>query len=114
MTWVITRLCTDCLSLDCVDVCPVDCIYQYDGSDQETFRNQLYIDPDECIACSVCEVACPWEAIYEDCDVPSIFKEDIVRNSLVAKDKAAFSVPLLKEKPTPTSEDVKSNKAKWS
>ena len=42
------------------------------------------------------------------------WKEDIVTNSLVVKDKAVFSVPLLKEKPTPTSEDVKSNKARWS
>ena len=26
MTWVITRLCRDCVDMSCVDVCPVDCI----------------------------------------------------------------------------------------
>ena len=27
MTWVITKLCQDCLDESCVEVCPVDCIY---------------------------------------------------------------------------------------
>ena len=28
MTWVITRLCRDCVDQSCVEVCPVDCIYE--------------------------------------------------------------------------------------
>ncbi len=40
MTWVITRLCRDCVDQSCVDVCPVDCIYEYTGNDGETFPNQ--------------------------------------------------------------------------
>ncbi len=47
MTWVITKLCIECVDQSCVEVCPVDCIYTYDGSDSETFPNQLYIDPEE-------------------------------------------------------------------
>ena len=35
MPWTITRLCRDCLDTGCVSVCPVDCIYEYTGSDTE-------------------------------------------------------------------------------
>ena len=47
MTWVITRLCRDCVDMSCVDVCPVECIYEYKGDDRGTFPNQLYIQPEE-------------------------------------------------------------------
>ena len=70
MTWIITRLCRDCLDTECVTVCPVDCIYRYKGDDHESFPNQLYINPDECIDCSACEPACPWTAIFEEDEVP--------------------------------------------
>jgi ferredoxin len=70
MAWVITRLCRECVDQSCVEVCPVDCIYEYTGDDTESFPNQLYIDPEECINCGVCEPECPWEAIFEDEQVP--------------------------------------------
>ena len=37
MTYIITRLCRDCLDTGCVAVCPVDCIYKYVGDDNEQF-----------------------------------------------------------------------------
>ena len=43
MAYIITRLCRDCLDTGCVAVCPVDCIYEYTGSDREQWPNQLYI-----------------------------------------------------------------------
>ena len=70
MTWIVTRLCRDCLDTDCVTVCPVDCLYRYTGSDAETFPNQLYINPDECIDCGACEPVCPVDAIFMDEEVP--------------------------------------------
>ena len=82
MAWVITRLCRDCLDMGCVKVCPVDCIYEYTGADRETYPNQLFIDPDECINCSVCEPECPWEAIFEDSAVPEPLKDDIALNGI--------------------------------
>ncbi len=78
MTWVITRLCRDCVDKSCVDVCPVECIYEYKGDDREAFPNQLYIQPEECIDCGACEPACPVSAIYAEDDVPEeeeAFKE---------------------------------------
>jgi ferredoxin len=92
MTWVITRLCRDCVDQGCVEVCPVDCIYVYDGEDKSTFPNQLYIDPEECINCGVCEPECPWEAIFEDEQVPPVFTEDTGLNAKILDDKDSFSV----------------------
>ncbi len=63
MTYIIAEPCIDLLDRGCVDVCPVDCIYE--GPDQ------LYIHPDECIDCGACEPECPVTAIFVEEDVPS-------------------------------------------
>ena len=90
MAWVITRLCRDCVDQACVEVCPVDCIYEYDGEDRETFPNQLFIDPEECINCGVCEPECPWEAIFEDEQVPEVFQPDIALNAQIVDAQGRF------------------------
>ena len=72
MTYIITRLCRDCVDTGCVAVCPVDCIYEYTGGDRDQFPNQLYIHPDECIDCGACEPECPWQAIFEEVAVPDV------------------------------------------
>ena len=113
MTWVITRLCRDCVDMSCVDVCPVDCIYEYTGEDKDTFPNQLYIDPEECINCGVCEPECPWEAIFEDEQVPEVFHEDIALNAKIVDVAEQRQVPEHVEKPSPTPEQVSENKEKW-
>ena len=113
MTWVITRLCRDCVDQSCVEVCPVDCIYVYDGDDRETFPNQLYIDPEECINCGVCEPECPWEAIFEDEQVPDVFNADIALNAKIIDIRDEFEVPEKPDKEIPTPEQVKANKQKW-
>jgi Fe-S-cluster-containing hydrogenase component 2 len=41
----------------CMDVCPVDCIYES--------IEQMFINPDECIDCGACVPACPVEAIWD-------------------------------------------------
>jgi len=113
MAWVITKLCRDNIDGACVEVCPVDCIYAYDGDDTETFPNQLYIDPEECINCGVCEPECPWEAIFEDEQVPEVFQDDVALAVSIVEHKSDFSVPEIEEKPKPTPEQVEENKAKW-
>src|SRR5690606_19079432 len=62
MTYVITEPCIGTKDASCVEVCPVDCIYE--GEDQ------YYIHPDECIDCGACEPECPVTAIFPDTDVP--------------------------------------------
>src|SRR2546425_5381834 len=51
MPYIIAEPCINVKDRSCVDVCPVDCIYE--GEDQ------LYIHPDECIDCGACEPECP-------------------------------------------------------
>ena len=114
MAWVITRLCRDCVDQSCVEVCPVDCIYEYTGGDAESFPNQLYIDPEECINCGVCEPECPWEAIFEDEQVPEVFTEDVALNAQIVDEKDSFQVPEVQEKAKPSPEQVAENKKKWA
>jgi NAD-dependent dihydropyrimidine dehydrogenase PreA subunit len=56
-------------------VCPVDCIYEYNGEEQ------LFINPDECIDCGLCEAECPVNAIFVDTDVPANWKSFIELNA---------------------------------
>jgi len=112
MPWVITRLCRDCVDQSCVDVCPVDCIYEYKGDDA-SFPNQLFINPDECIDCGACEPECPWEAILEDVAVPDSLEDDTVLNARLADDMDGFEVPEHEEKDRPSPAQVSENKAKW-
>ena len=62
MTFVIAEPCIDRKERSCVDVCPVDCIY-------ETER-MLVIDPGECIDCGACVPVCPVTAIFALEDLP--------------------------------------------
>ena len=58
MTYIVNDNCISCKTMDCVEVCPVDCFYEGE--------NMLVIHPDECIDCSVCEPECPVDAIKAD------------------------------------------------
>ena len=57
MSYIVGAACVGCKDTKCVEVCPVDCFFE--GPDM------LYIDPDECIDCALCEPECPVEAISE-------------------------------------------------
>jgi len=94
MTWVIGPLCIDKLDTACVGVCPVDCIHLYKGDEPNIPKNQLLIDPSECIDCAACEPACPWEAIYQDEAVPQEFKE---RSMPVFRDRPTLNRRLTKK-----------------
>jgi len=65
MTYVITRLCMR--DSGCAEVCPVECIVPGDPQDKYPW---YYIDPDTCIDCGACAPECPYEAIFEEDDVP--------------------------------------------
>ena len=78
MTYIIAEPCIEAKDASCVEVCPVDCIYE--GEDQ------FYIHPDECIDCGACVPECPVEAIFADTDVPDEEEEWIERNENEAPD----------------------------
>lgn len=75
MTYVIGSDCVDVMDKSCVKECPVDCIYEGDRI--------LYIQPDECVDCGACRIACRVDAIYYETDLP----EDQYRH---LADNAAF------------------------
>jgi len=72
MTYIIAEPCIGVKDRACVDVCPVECIY--DGEDQ------LYIKPEECIDCAACEPECPVTAIFEESAVPEQWSAFIQKN----------------------------------
>ena len=113
MPWTITRLCRDCVDTGCVSVCPVDCIYEYVGTDKEKFPNQLYIHPDECIDCGACEPECPWQAIFEEPAVPEVLKDDIDLNHAMVDITDQFKVKAFVQTEHPTPEQIAANKVKW-
>ena len=113
MAWVITRLCIDCLDTSCVSVCPVDCIYEPLEPGHNGLPNQLYINPDECISCGACEPECPWQAIYEEPEVPELFRSDVALNAQTVEAADRFRVRKFEKKPEPTPDEVAENKRKW-
>ncbi|MAE65163.1 MAG: ferredoxin [Phycisphaeraceae bacterium] len=70
MAHVITSACEGCKHIACVSVCPMDCIHP--TSDEEGFESakQLYVNPDTCIDCGLCEAECPVKAIFQEEDLP--------------------------------------------
>ena len=86
MAFVITEPCLGTCDTVCVSVCPVDCIHgpitvdeiksiQESGETQQLEKIQLFIDPDICIDCGVCEADCPVTAIFEEDDVPEQWQQ---------------------------------------
>lgn len=82
MPYVITEPCIGTKDASCVEVCPVDCIHSTDD------EPQYYINPDQCIDCAACELACPVTAIFHDADVPQQWNSYIAVNADYYRNKA--------------------------
>ena len=81
MTFVIGKECIDVQDHACVDVCPVDCIYEG--------PRKNYINPTECIDCGACEIACPEVAIF-----PARKARTEEQREFTADNAEFFSLPL--------------------
>jgi len=57
-----------------VAVCPVDCIHEGTVDADGVTYDQLFIDPDECIDCGLCEPECPVDAIFMGDEMPEHWK----------------------------------------
>ena len=86
MTYIIVQPCIGEKDASCVDVCPVDCIKGPDNPDEgvkpdDPTDKMLFIDPDTCIDCGVCEPECPVDAIFEEALLPEDQKKYIEINA---------------------------------
>ena len=121
MAYLITRLCVDCLDMGCVEVCPVECIYQAKEGAPPDWPNMLLIHPTECINCGACEPECPWTAIFEDRELPEVYSGDAELNARTLESPKLFRVAephrdeegRLRPKPRPTAAEVQANRQRW-
>ena len=94
---IITEACIDTKDRACVDVCPVQCIYEFDPAKNQLFSEEeagsgeienthtphpdsiaifvdtiLYVNTEECTSCTACYQpdVCPVGAIYSEENVP--------------------------------------------
>jgi ferredoxin len=77
MAFVVTSPCFGCKYTDCVVVCPT-----------EAFREgeqMVYIDPEACIDCGLCEPECPVSAIHYEDNVPEAERPMIALNAEMAQ-----------------------------
>jgi len=106
--YVITSPCVDTKDQACVDVCPVQCIYElvddtlvsrdvqggevadtHPAHDEVRFvfgSSMLYINPDECTSCDACMPECPVDAIFPGDKVPESEHDFIDVNRFVFAD----------------------------
>ena len=78
MPYIIAEPCISVKDKACVEVCPVDCIYEGD--------TMLFIHPDECIDCGACEPVCPVKAIFAADETPEQWKNFIELTKQFFKD----------------------------
>lgn len=88
MAYVITEPCLGVSDKSCVAVCPIDdciqdCTVELGGKVYE----QLFINPDECIDCGMCQPECPVDAIYVADQLPNEWKEFAQVNAAFHKNK---------------------------
>lgn len=75
MAYVITEPCIGVKDKACVEVCPCDCI---EGTEESP---QMFINPNECITCGLCEAVCPVGAVFEERDIPAKWHHFIELNA---------------------------------
>jgi NAD-dependent dihydropyrimidine dehydrogenase PreA subunit len=80
MAYVITKPCLGCKDRSCVAVCPSDCIAEGAFQHGGTTYDQLFIDPEQCIDCGLCEPECPVDAIFLDDEVPDEWQHFLIIN----------------------------------
>lgn len=74
LPYVIAEPCIGVKDRGCVSVCPCDCIEEGTLDKDGRVYDMLFIEPDHCIDCGLCEAECPVGAIFADSDLPAEWK----------------------------------------
>jgi len=81
MAFVIAEPCAECKKGSCVAICPVDAIHPGIVEKDGQRYDQLFIDPDLCISCGLCEGECPIDAIFEEDALPAKWQQYVSINA---------------------------------
>jgi ferredoxin len=81
MAYVIAQPCIGVKDTGCISVCPVDAIHPTKSEAEFAAAEQLFIDPDLCIDCSLCAAECPVSAIFSESDLPPEWNHFIAKNA---------------------------------
>ena len=103
MTYIIAEPCIDIKDRSCVDVCPVDCIHEFDRI--------LVIDPEECIDCGACEPECPVEAIFPEDALPEKWEPFVKINYAYGERRGDQPARRTSTRPSTTSRIRPSNRS---
>ena len=85
MPYIIAEPCVNTKDAACVDVCPVECIYECEP-EPGNLELPMFIHPDECIDCGACEPECPVNAIFVEEDLPGKWIAFVQANADLAEE----------------------------
>ena len=88
VAYVIAEPCIGEKDNSCVEVCPVDCIHPTPDEPDYDAKEQLFIDPDECIDCDACVEACPVDACFAEDQLPAEWAKYTAMNAEYYKSKS--------------------------
>jgi ferredoxin len=81
MAYIIAEPCIGVKDTACVSICPCDCIHPRKDEAGFAEATMLYIDPDTCIDCGLCQEECPVNAIFPQEDLPAEWSHFIELNA---------------------------------
>jgi ferredoxin len=81
MIYVIAEPCIGVKDKSCVAICPMDCIHEGMVEREGSTYDMLFIDPESCIGCGLCEPECPVGAIFIEDEVPDKWREYVLVNA---------------------------------
>lgn len=89
MAYVIAQPCIGVKDTACVAICPCDCIHATKNEPGFADAPMLYINPETCIDCGMCQDECPVQAIFPEDDLPAEWASFIEKNAAHYREPAS-------------------------
>jgi ferredoxin len=81
MPRIIAEPCIGRKEAACVAVCPVDAIHPTKDEGDYATTKHLFINPETCIDCGLCQEECPVHAIFPQEELPAKWEAYIAANA---------------------------------